>query len=353
MITWDPKAPTLAGLRPGRVSKPLVKDLTGVLVEPTEPPIWPTESPIPFVMATLATYAYSDTGTIAAMATRLGLDGHHCRLAAEIVDVLFVRSTAYLIQSADGRAVILAYRGTSPTSAINWLGDLDIDPEPVPLGLAGHSGEYDVHRGFYRNVRSTGYQVVDGLLRALDGFAVDDPDEHGNYKPVEHKMEALYITGHSLGGAMAMLAAILLRSDDDYRRLIGCLRGVYTFGAPMVCEPALAHLCDQPDVLGGKVVRYVYNDDVVPQLPPKASGPFHHFGTELRYHPKDQAWKERDKPTGQMRHLISLAEIVPSFLARQIELTRNLPFQASISDHLPQHYLAALAPPGVRTEFGD
>lgn len=33
--------------------------------------------------------------------------------------------------------------------------------------------------------------------------------------------------------------------------------------------------------------------------------------------------------------------------------SRNLPFQHSLDDHGPQHYVAALTPPGVRSEFGD
>ncbi len=41
------------------------------------------------------------------------------------------------------------------------------------------------------------------------------------------------------------------------------------------------------------------------------------------------------------------------FLARQFKLTRNVPFHASVNDHLPQYYITALTPPGVRSEFGD
>jgi hypothetical protein len=30
-----------------------------------------------------------------------------------------------------------------------------------------------------------------------------------------------------------------------------------------------------------------------------------------------------------------------------------LPFPYQLDDHLPQHYITALTPPGVRSEFGD
>jgi hypothetical protein len=40
-------------------------------------------------------------------------------------------------------------------------------------------------------------------------------------------------------------------------------------------------------------------------------------------------------------------------LARELKLTRHLRFKASIVDHLPQYYIDALTPEGVRSEFGD
>ena len=97
----------------------------------------------------------------------------------------------------------------------------------------------------------------------------------------------------------------------------------------------------------------VFNDDVVPQLPPKASGEFRHFGTELRYRTKSGAWSQSRRPVAQLSNLLGLTELIPSFLARQVTVLRGLPFHASLSDHLPAHYLDALTPHGVRTEFGD
>lgn len=357
MITWDPPTPDLDALRPGRVSRPIFPELVDDLVAAKvgELPMWPVSSPIPYVMGTLSAYAYSTTGTIASIGTRLGLGDLHCRLAAEIVDTMFIRSTAYILQSADGRVVVVAYRGTSLTSAVNWLGDLDIDPEKVQLRLPGVEGddEYLVHRGFYRNVRATAYQVIQAIKRAMSGLAVDDPDSDGHFDEVENKMEALYITGHSLGAAMAILAATLIKCQPEYNDIFEKLRGVYTYGSPMVCDPVLAQRLDQPDLLGGRVLRYIYGSDAVTQVPPKASGAFAHVGTELRYFSKTGLWEESAEPMGQLRNLLQLGELIPSFLARQITVFRHLPFSFSLSDHLPVHYLDALAPPGVRTEFGD
>lgn len=348
MLIRDISSPTLAELRPGRESRAILPGLADALLA-TGPP--PTAGPIPYALATLSAYAYGDEDSIGSMATRLGLASSRCRLIEEEIDVMFIRSTAYLIQSEDGQSVILVYRGTSPTSAVSWLGDLDIDPEKVAIEFDGVLDDYRVHRGFYRNVRSTSYKVMQGLRRALAGLSITEGDD----EPLAHPMRALYLAGHSLGGAQATLAAILLRSNsDENAAILAALRGVYTFGAPMVCDPRLAQLCDRPEILGERLVRYVYGSDVVPQLPPKASGTFEHFGLELHHESgsEDGPWTER-KATGQLRNLLLLGELVPSFLARQLTVLRRLRFDASLSDHLPQHYVAALAPEGIRSEFGD
>lgn len=346
MIASDATGPSLGELRPERESAPIIVGLEELLLNaPADGP----DACIAYALATLSTYAYSDLETLAGMATRLGLPNNRCRKLEVEVDALFVRSTAYLIQSADGRVVLLVYRGTSPTSAVNWLGDIDIDPQKIEIDLDGDGvgDDVTVHRGFYRNVRATGWEVVRGLRRAAAGQAVTG-DESAELGP----MEALYIAGHSLGGAMASLSAILLHTINA-PEIAGRIRGVYTYGAPMVGDPRLAELCDAPELLGGKVFRYVYGNDVVPQLPPKASGKFRHFGREFRCKLGEGDWEESRKAVGQLHSLLQLAELVPSFLARQVSVLRDLPFQASLADHLPAHYLDALAAPiGVRTEFG-
>lgn len=352
MIVGDANGPALSDLRPQRPSEPIIDDLEELLLRA---PIGGPDPRIAYALATLSTYAYSDLWTVAGMASRLGLSENRCRKLEVEVDVLFVRSTAYLIQSADGRVVILVYRGTSPTSAVNWLGDIDIDPQKIEIDLDGDGNGDDVtvHRGFYRNVRGTGWHVVRALERAAAGQSVARDERDGEIVTGLQPMEALYIAGHSLGGAMASLAAILLHTIDA-PEIARCIRGVYTYGAPMVGDARLAELCDEPELLGGKVFRYVYGNDVVPQLPPRASGKFRHFGREFRHEAGDGEWEEHRKPVGQLRSLLQLAELVPSFLARQVSVLRDLPFQASLADHLPAHYLDALAAPiGVRTEFGD
>ena len=80
---------------------------------------------------------------------------------------------------------------------------------------------------------------------------------------VEAKLQAkplcLWVTGHSLGGALALMASWLL-----LRRTI-LPHQVYTFGAPMVGNRVVAAAFDRE--FAGKLYRYVNAPDPVPLLP--------------------------------------------------------------------------------------
>lgn len=317
------------------------------------------------VLATCSGYAYSSADTVAMIMARLGLEDNRCRQVDLSVDAMFVRSTSFLVQSSDGRVVILAYRGTEPANFINWLTDADIDPERVRFAFPEKPADVAIHAGFYRNVRATRYQIVSSLQRALRGQSILEDATHrasrgtkGGRAPDDglYPLEALYITGHSLGGAMAAVMAIMLTTEPAYRDIANKLRAVYTFGQPMVGDAGLAGACDAEPFLRDNLIRYVYGRDLVPALPPRASGRFMHFGQELRYHPSwlGGHWQSHASPTGQARWLAQVALAPLTFVARQVRITRKLrllPY--ALEDHGPQRYIAALTPRHVKDEFGD
>jgi len=339
---------------------PVYPDLTDDLVKASVVP----DDQIRFVLGVCSAYAYGDASTVANVMDRLGLTGNRCRMISEYVDALFLTSTAYLIQSHDGRAAILCYRGTPPTSAITWLTDFEVEPVTITLpGPAGPSVRR-VHGGFYRNVRSTRFKIVELLRAAIDGKSVLDPTENPEDVPPAGGLEALYITGHSLGGASAALFAALLkfepikqvaRASDTGGEIIDRLRAVYTYGAPMTGNRAFADACDADPFLAKNVVRYVYANDVVPQIPPRAAGSYRHFGQEHRYTPPSEkgTWRPSKRPRGQLRSLLELATAPLAITATSLRMTRHIPFHASLSDHFPQYYLDALTPDELRSEFGD
>ena len=340
----------LRTLKPARtdtfpVHKNLVQTLVGAQAHP--------DDVIAHTMAVCAGYSYAGGETLARMMTRIGLEKCRCRMISEYVDAMFITATSFVIQSEDGGVVILCYRGTPPTSVITWLTNLQVDPTrvsfPAPAGGGAHpEGDHTVHGGFYRNVRSTRYEIVRTLERAMWGRSV-----HADGAKVARPLEALYLVGHSLGGASAAMLAMMLRTDNVYDRFEDKLRAVYTFGQPMVASRDLALHCDEDEFLRDKLIRYVYANDIVPQLPPKASGRFMHFGTEYRYKPKAGKWQATAKSRSQLSNLFAIFLTPFSFLARQLRLTRNIRFNASITDHFPQYYIETLTPEGVNSEFGD
>lgn len=306
-----------------------------------------TDDTVAHLLGVLAAYSYADTDTVAMLMTRMGLPRSRVRRIGLHVEPMFIVSTAYLVQSEDGRLVLLAYRGTEPTRVVNWLTDLDLYPDRIALRLGEEERVHEVHGGFYRNVRATRFLVVEALRRALDGRPVDGGDDE------LAGMEALYVTGHSLGGAMASLMGLMVASDPHYASLDAVLRGVLTFGQPMIGGPDLAAACDGDARLRERVVRYVYGRDVVAHLPPRDTGDFAHFGQERRY---DGSWPwtvTDDRPAGQVGFVAELVGVPLSFIARQFPPARHLPFRYRLDDHLPHRYVAALTPPGVPNEYGD
>jgi hypothetical protein len=346
MKTVDSVAPGYAYLRPMKkqVSDafPVYRQLEDALVQANDHP----DHVVAHALATCAGYAYSDSSTVAMIMARMGLQSNHCREVAEVVDAMFISSHAFIVQSRDGRVVILCYRGTEPMNFINWLTDADVCPETVAIPFAQPPETFKVHGGFYRNVRATRHEVVHALERALDGRSV-----LAKGGPVSNRMEALYITGHSLGAAMAAMMGVMLRTERAYQPIARTLRAVYTFGQPMIGDPGFAAACDADEFLSRNVVRFVYGNDVVAQLPPTASGRFAHFGREWHGGPGQPHPVAR--PTRQLGNLAGLAVAPIAFVTHQLRLFRNIPFPQSLYDHGPQHYIAALTPPGVSSEFGD
>src|SRR5271157_6423702 len=186
------------------------------------------------VLGTCAGYAYADTNTVTTMMVRVGLERHACVHISQTVDAMYIFSTAYLVQSRCGRVVILCYRGTETGNLANWLGDAEVGSESSTLSLSDGAEKVRIHAGFHRNVRATWWEVLRELAFAVQGRSLADPAE-----TVEHPLEALYVTGHSLGGAMAALFALTISANNVHRSLADRLRAVYTFGQPMAVAAPL------------------------------------------------------------------------------------------------------------------
>ncbi|MEE4024864.1 lipase family protein [Gordonia sp. PKS22-38] len=366
MLITTAEAPALTELRPVqpidtsesaqvRSTFPVYPDLTSVLADRRDRAV------IAHTLSVAAGYVYSDVETESTMMARMGLTDNLCVAATMSVDAMFIDTTAYIIQSADGRVVILSYRGTELTNPISWVADADVNTDPIAFqfgrDVADPSERYPIHGGFYRNVRRTRYVVIEALKRAAQGLAIHSSGASGDSatRRLAHRMESLYVTGHSFGGAQADLLAVMLMTDDRYHKRFGKqFKGLYTFGQPMVGSPEFAAQCDRLPILAHNTFRYKYRHDPVPHLPPRVTGEFAHHGQEFHLSKSgDDRIRVACRNTGQELFPSRLLWAPIGFVTRQIPLLAGIPLPYNIDDHFPHRYIAALTPPGRANEFGD
>ncbi len=316
-----------ARLAPFPVHEALVERLLVAHASPEAP----RDEVVAHALGCCAGYAYADLDTVATIASRVGLEECAGVRLTQIVDAMLVFSTAYLLQSRCGRVVILGYRGTEPSNLGNWLGDADVGVASMAVG-----GErLRVPAGFHRNVRATRWAVLEELGAALAGRSLFDPAER-----VDFPMEALYVTGHSLGGAMAVLFALSIAEAPECRAIAERLRAVYTFGQPLTTGvPAPAAVGE----LGRRLHRHLLPGDPVPALPPASWCRLGHCGREWRF--AEGGWSEAPAPIAQLK---SVPRALLSLAARKPPRGPS-----SIRDHAPDRYIAALRPEDRVTELGD
>lgn len=200
-------------------SKPIAKHLDRLRAD------WDSEEradwPVAETLALFCQIAYQPPVDAKDSFQKLGVDS-----VETVVDGSMV---GYVIAVAD--VTVVVFRGTDDN--FDWFCNLNSLTTPTPQG--------PIHRGF-----------------------------HGSYLPLKPQImklvdrqrpKHLWLTGHSLGGALAVVCAHDL-IDNERREL----RGVMTFGQPMVAGEQLAVHLDK--VLLGKFAHFVNGSDIVARVPP-------------------------------------------------------------------------------------
>jgi hypothetical protein len=147
--------------------------------------------------------------------------------------------------------IVVAFRGTESPTTIDGLKDwLLNDAVNLLIQPTGPLASDFVAAG-------VGARWHMGFISAIS--AVWDPVLARVNAEVEKDDRPVWVTGHSLGGAMALLGGWLLN-----RKGIS-VHQVYTYGAPMVGNDTVAKAFDQE--FANKIFRYVNTEDPIPKLP--------------------------------------------------------------------------------------
>lgn len=84
---------------------------------------------------------------------------------------------------------------------------------------------------------------------------------------IQRNFDKIYITGHSLGGAIGILAAIDLHYSLKLKNF-----QIFTFGQPRIGDLKFAQFLNQTFPL---IYRVTNQNDVVPRLPPRTLNYYH------------------------------------------------------------------------------
>lgn len=135
--------------------------------------------------------------------------------------------------AADDETVLIGFRGTEANFA-DWFGNLKVIPKDTGRYGTVHSGFH----GGYHNVHTD-------LVSFLSKVKAQDKN--------------VWIAGHSLGGALALIAGAELY--DQY-----AIAGIHTIGQPRTGNNAFLDFYDQN--YGDRYIRIVNDRDVVARVPP-------------------------------------------------------------------------------------
>ncbi|MBE9069726.1 lipase family protein [Leptolyngbya cf. ectocarpi LEGE 11479] len=164
------------------------------------------------------------------------------------------RDTQAVIFRTD-ECMVLAFRGSQEIR--DWYTNFNTQLRNFTIRKAGKttlsSYKGHVHTGFFLAWASIEKAVLAQIYRWQNEEALKQ----------NSKLPPLLITGHSLGGALATMAAASLHENGID------VAGLYTFGQPRVGDIRFTRQLNNN--LDGKVFRFVNNNDVVPHIPPPFS----------------------------------------------------------------------------------
>lgn len=200
-----------------------------------------------YALSEAAKLAYANETEIIATAKNWGFN---------LVNYIDIKQTQLFIASND-RMIVIAFRGTEPTNIKDWLTDAKIRLTKGPF-------DTQVHRGFLAALKDVWPEVIKEIrLQQNNG-------------------QSLWLTGHSLGAALAVLCTAYLR-DHGFKEsdpIDKPVNGTYLFGSPRVGNKEFEQKLGMDS--GVRIFRFVNNNDLVTRVPPRSLG-YSHVGKFLYF----------------------------------------------------------------------
>ena len=164
----------------------------------------------------------------------------------------------YLFSKDENGNYYLSFAGTNEIKDI--LVDIDFWQKTIPYDNT--QTKIRVHKGFYKSYLSVRIRILSYLI--------------------ENKVKSLYVTGHSYGAALALLAAV----DIQYNLPNIKIEYVTTFGCPRIGNQAFVNSFNKrvPNTY-----RIENGNDLVARIPPafmgyRHAGQMFHIGKKKRFY---------------------------------------------------------------------